>query len=86
VLTGQTVYLVREQSDRNAENQLLRHVLRADGTIVAAQLIADGWAQPLSIAPDTARIADYERLAADFAALWPEVAAFARSHADARTS
>lgn len=30
--------------------------------------------------------ADYERLAADFAALWPEVAAFARSHADARTS
>ncbi|MFN9331875.1 MAG: ACP phosphodiesterase [Planctomycetota bacterium] len=27
--------------------------------------------------------ADYERLAADFAALWPELAAFARAHAAA---
>lgn len=63
LVTGQTVYLVREQSDRNAENELVRHVLRADGTIVGAQLIADGWAQPLSIAPDTARVADYTSLA-----------------------
>jgi uncharacterized protein YraI len=68
LVTGQTVYLVREQSDRNAENELLRHLLRADGTIVGAQLIADGWAQPLSIAPDTARIADYTSLAVAAAA------------------
>ena len=39
--------------------------------------LADG-AEPLR--------ADYELLAADFAALWPELAAFARSHAFARTS
>jgi endonuclease YncB( thermonuclease family) len=60
---GKTVYLVRDRSDRDRYDRLLRYAYLADGTFVNGQLVAQGMAQPVAYDPDTAQRAELERLA-----------------------
>lgn len=64
---GKTVYLQRDKSDRDAFGRLLRYVYLEDGTLVNAQLLADGMAQPVEYKPDTARASEFRQLALEAA-------------------
>src|SRR5690606_19785995 len=44
---GKTVYLQIDRTDRDAFGRLLRYIFLEDGTLVNAQLVADGMAQPV---------------------------------------
>jgi hypothetical protein len=77
LVQGQELLLQREQTDRDAQNRLLRHVFTVDrsvsdafnggyaGIYVNGQLAADGWAMPYSSAPDVSRQPELERWALD---------------------
>ena len=77
LVQGQELLLQREQTDRDAQNRLLRHVYTVDqsvspafnggyaGIYVNGQLAADGWAAPYSSAPDVSREPELERWALD---------------------
>jgi endonuclease YncB( thermonuclease family) len=67
LVEGRTVYLRQDRSERDAFGRLLRYVFLEDGTVVNAQLIADGWAQPVEYKPDTARADEFLRLALEAA-------------------
>ena len=67
LVEGRTVYLRQDRTDRDAFGRLLRYVFLDDGTLVNAQLIADGWAQPVEYKPDTARADEFLRLALEAA-------------------
>lgn len=64
LVAGRTVGLERDQSDRDHYGRLLRHVWLG-GDLVAARLLAEGLAWPLSIPPDRGH---HEALAAAAAA------------------
>ena len=77
LLEGQELLLQREQTDRDAQNRLLRHVYVVDRTVsnffnggfagiyVNGQLASDGWALPFSTAPDLSRQPELDRWALD---------------------
>ena len=77
LLQGQELLLQREQTDRDGQNRLLRHVYTVDrsvsnafnggyaGIYVNGQLAADGWAVPYAAAPDVSRQPELERWALD---------------------
>jgi micrococcal nuclease len=64
---GRTVYLRQDRTDRDAFGRILRYVFLEDGTLVNAQMIADGWAQPVEFVPDTAHAAEFRQLALEAA-------------------
>lgn len=64
---GQTVYLQKDKSDRDAFGRLLRYIYLEDGTLVNAKMIVDGMAQPVEYKPDTARANEFRQLALEAA-------------------
>ncbi len=63
LVEGQTVVLVRDQSDTDRFDRLLRYVYLLDGTFVNERLVRDGWAEAVEYRPDTrhtARFRDIE--------------------------
>jgi endonuclease YncB( thermonuclease family) len=64
---GETVYLSKDRTDVDAFRRLLRYVFLEDGTLVNAQMIADGWAQPVEYKPDVARAEQFFQLALEAA-------------------
>jgi endonuclease YncB( thermonuclease family) len=79
LVEGEEILLQREQTDRDAQNRLLRHVYVVDrsvsnffnggfaGIYVNGQLVADGWAVPGAVNPDVSRTPELERWALDAA-------------------
>lgn len=77
LVQGQELLLQREQTDRDGQNRLLRHVYTVDksvspafnggyaGIYVNGQLAANGWAAPFASAPDVSREPELERWALD---------------------
>jgi len=63
LVEGQRVILVRDSSDRDRNDRLLRYLFLNDGRLVNGELVAQGWAQPVAYEPDTARQDEFERLA-----------------------
>lgn len=60
---GQSIYLRRDISERDAFGRLLRYIYLEDGTLVNRELIAQGWAQPVEYPPDTRHAAEFRRAA-----------------------
>ena len=58
-----TLYLVADQSDRDSNGRFLRYVYTDAGLMVNAELVRQGWAQPLEAPPDTAHAAELRTLA-----------------------
>ena len=54
LVAGQRVELVKDVSEHDAYGRLLRYVYREDGTFVDLELVREGYARTLAIAPDTA--------------------------------
>lgn len=54
-LTGRSVRLVRDRSDRDRYGRLLRYVYTEDGEMVNARLVREGLAEVKAYPPDTAR-------------------------------
>jgi uncharacterized protein YraI/endonuclease YncB( thermonuclease family) len=77
LLEGHELLLQSEQTDRDAQNRLLRHVFVVDRTVsnffnggyagiyANGQLAADGWAVPYTSASDISRAPEIERWALD---------------------
>ncbi len=65
LVEGQSVRLERDVSDTDQDGRLLRYVFLADGRMVNRVLVAQGWAQPLMIAPDTQHTADFHDAAVE---------------------
>lgn len=63
LVEGQSVLLARDISDRDRNGRLLRFAFLADGRLVNAELIAQGWAQPLEYSPDITRAPEFRQLA-----------------------
>jgi endonuclease YncB( thermonuclease family) len=53
LVEGQTVYLVKDVSETDRYDRLLRYVYLADGTFVNAELVRLGFAQAKAYPPDT---------------------------------
>lgn len=74
LVEGQTVVLVKDVSETDRYNRLLRYVYRLDGTFVNAELVRLGFAQPATYPPDVAYQAEFEELfqkaRADLVGLW----------------
>jgi uncharacterized protein YraI len=64
---GATVYLAAATADRDSANRLLRYVYTADGHLVSAELLAQGWALPLLIPADFDRGGEFNRITANAA-------------------
>jgi micrococcal nuclease len=61
---GARVRLVRDAEERDRYGRLLAYVYRAnDGLFVNAALVRDGYAKPLTIAPNDAHAAEFRALA-----------------------
>lgn len=58
LVRGQTVSLVRDVSDTDQYDRLLRFVYVGD-TFVNASLVIDGWAEVVSYRPDTSRFTEF---------------------------
>jgi micrococcal nuclease len=54
LVEGQTVTLVRDVSETDRYDRLLRYIYLADGTFVNASLVRDGYAEAVQYPPDTA--------------------------------
>ena len=52
LVSGQTVYLEKDVSDTDQYDRLLRYVFLADGTLVNAELVRQGYAQSIAYPPD----------------------------------
>lgn len=65
LVTGQTVQLVRDVSDRDRYGRLLRYVYLQDGTFVNAELVRQGWARAAPYPPDTAHADEFAQLEAE---------------------
>ena len=72
------LYVVSDRSDRDPYNRLLRYVYTDAGVMVNAELVRQGWAQPLEFPPDTAHAAEFRALAVEAArakrGFWGETA------------
>lgn len=64
---GATVYLAPASVERDSANRLLRYVYTADGHLVSAELLAQGWALPLLLPPDFDRASEFNRITANAA-------------------
>lgn len=64
LVDGQTVYLRRDESEVDQFDRLLRYVY-VGGTLINAQLVADGWAEAVEYPPDTAFADWFEYLESD---------------------
>jgi endonuclease YncB( thermonuclease family) len=62
LVEGQTVILVRDQSDTDRFNRLLRYIYLPDGTFVNERLVRDGWAEAVEYRPDTRHTARFREL------------------------
>jgi len=60
---GQTVILVKDKSDTDRYDRLLRYVYLTDGTMANTALVAEGWAQPVEYPPDIAHAAEFRQAA-----------------------
>jgi len=58
LVEGQTVYLLKDVSETDRYNRLLRYVFLADGTHVNAELVRQGYAQVATYPPDVSRLAE----------------------------
>jgi endonuclease YncB( thermonuclease family) len=58
LVEGQTVYLLKDVSETDRFNRLLRYVFLADGTHVNAALVRQGYAQVATFPPDVSREAE----------------------------
>lgn len=58
LVEGQTVYLLKDVSETDRFNRLLRYVFLADGTHVNAELVRQGYAQVATFPPDVSREAE----------------------------
>ncbi len=65
---GKTVYLQQDITHRDSFGRLLRYVYLDDGAFVNAELIANGWAQPVNYGRDLAHAAEFLILAQEAAA------------------
>lgn len=63
LVEGKTVYLQRDQTDRDSFGRWLRYIYLADGTFVNAEMIAQGWAQPVNYGRDIAHADEFFALA-----------------------
>jgi endonuclease YncB( thermonuclease family) len=61
------LYLVKDVSDVDANGRLLRYVYTASGTFINAELVAQGWAQPVEYPPDIRHAPKFRRLAIEAA-------------------
>ncbi len=55
---GQTVYLVKDKSETDRYDRLLRYVYLPDGTFVNAELVRQGFAQVATYPPDVSKLAE----------------------------
>jgi micrococcal nuclease len=62
LVTGQTLYLVKDVSETDRYGRLLRYVYLADGTLVNAALVESGYAQAVTFPPDVAFAETFRRL------------------------
>lgn len=68
VLLGSgALFLVRDRTDRDRYDRLLRYVYNADGVFVDGEMVRQGWAQPVEYAPDTAHAAEFRQYAVEAA-------------------
>lgn len=58
LVEGKTVYLLKDVSETDRFNRLLRYVFLADGTHVNAELVRQGYAQVATFPPDVTREAE----------------------------
>lgn len=58
LVEGKTVYLLKDVSETDRFNRLLRYVFLADGTHVNAELVRQGYAQVSTFPPDVTREAE----------------------------
>jgi endonuclease YncB( thermonuclease family) len=65
---GQRVLLEQDVTHRDNFGRLLRYVYLEDGTFVNAEMVAQGWAQPVNYGRDTAYAEEFLALAIDAAA------------------
>lgn len=65
ILGAGPIYLLQDISDRDQTEggRLLRYVYLPDGTLVARELVARGWAQPVESPPDTFYAKEFRQLA-----------------------
>lgn len=66
LLTPQLV-LVPDVSERDDFGRLLRYVYSVDGAFINAELVRQGWAQPVEYSPDTRYAAEFRALAQEAA-------------------
>lgn len=57
------IFLVPDRSDRDRYGRMLRFVYRADGKFVNAEMIFQGYAQPIEFRPDVTKAIEFRRLA-----------------------
>ncbi len=67
LLGGDLLYLTTDTSERDRYGRLLCYVYTADGVMVNAEMIAQGWAQPLEFPPDTRYADEFRALASEAA-------------------
>lgn len=61
------LYLVRDRTDRDRYDRLLRYVYTAEGVFVDAEMVRQGWAQPVEYPPDTLHADEFRQLALEAA-------------------
>lgn len=67
LLGSGALYLVRDRTERDRYDRLLRYVYNADGVFVDAEMVRQGWAQPVEYPPDTLHAMEFRRLAQEAA-------------------
>ena len=76
LVQGKTVILVQDVSDTDRFGRLLRYIYLEDGTFVNAELVAEGFARPVTFPPDVAEADYFQELQrearADQRGLWIE--------------
>ncbi len=65
MVKNKDVILVRDVSDTDQYDRLLRYVYLMDGTMVNAELLRDGYGRTINIPPDTAHEAYFAQLQAE---------------------
>jgi endonuclease YncB( thermonuclease family) len=68
LVDGQNVILVRDVSETDRFNRLLRYIYLTDGTSVNERLVREGWAEAVEYRPDTRFTAQYREIEIEAAA------------------
>jgi len=61
------LWLAPDHTDKDRYGRLLRFIYTDEGVFVNAQMLAQGWAQPLEFKPDVTRAVEFRRLAQEAA-------------------